>query len=141
MIKKAFSALLIILANFVLFAHAVIPHHYHGTEVCLANTRCEVDHSSTEVAHHQHHEHEGSGSECAFSHLIVIVDGQTKQDIKESVLDLVPLQFSAQLIENLEDLDLHLYAYDLYADIIPFYDKDYLFYANKSLGLRAPPIV
>lgn len=141
MIKKAFSAFLIILANFVLFAHAVIPHHYHVTEVCLVNTHCEVDHSSTEVAHHQHHEHEESGSECAFTHLNVIADGQSRQDIKVSVLDLVPLQFSAQLLEHIDDLDLHLYAYEVSFSYIPLINKDYLCYANKSLGLRAPPIV
>jgi hypothetical protein len=81
MIKKLAAYSLILIANIVLLAHAVIPHHHHHLVVCIVNTHCHDD----SLAHNhdfspKDHEHDGNtnSNTCVLKQAVVIPTSQDK---------------------------------------------------------------
>jgi len=60
MIKKGFAIFVLLLANIIMLAHSIIPHHYHHSEaVCVEQNECETSCNSHETkAEHSHHNSE-----------------------------------------------------------------------------------
>jgi hypothetical protein len=139
MIKKVTAYSFIILANIVLMAHAVLPHHHHQRVVCVESSHCQNDNDT-----HNHntpedtHQHDGNTStNCILKQAVIVSSNQGKNET-----DLV---FNS----HYHSLDLHL-TYTGTKDIIPIFriitlvtDVSFSFssYLTTSLGLRAPPIV
>ena len=53
MVKKITAYILLAVAYLVVAAHAVIPHHHHGKQLCL-----EREHCKSHAVHHQHNQQE-----------------------------------------------------------------------------------
>jgi hypothetical protein len=139
MIKNLTAYRFIIVANIVLMAHAVLPHHHHQSVVCVESSHCRDNnnahnHNSPE----DNHQHDGNTStNCILKQAVIVSSNQGKNET-----DLV---FNS----HCHSLDLHL-AFTGTKDIIPIFriialvtDVSFSFssYLTTSLGLRAPPIV
>lgn len=60
MMKRRISTLMILLANMLILAHAVVPHHHHNKVfVAIVNI---LDHDAQDIFNHEHgHEHHHDG--------------------------------------------------------------------------------
>ena len=144
MIKRASALFIILLANIILFAHAVIPHYHHKTEVCIESFHGQINHDDHEdKTNDDKHEHNGENSSdyCASKQVFVIPGNQVKQEYKcldntDNDLQLNKLQ----TIGNDKDLCCHFQAI-LSENQLLFYTSTYSCFASTILGLRAPPVV
>jgi hypothetical protein len=80
--KKIIAYIFILIANFVLLYHAVIPHHHHDKQVCIERAHCKSDseahqHEATEQNHN--HQHDGNSSSCILNQVFVSPASQSKQ--------------------------------------------------------------
>jgi len=128
---RKISLSFLMLANAILLAHAVIPHH-HCDEMCIA---------STATAHHGH--------DC---------DLQSHKDIKFCSLTIIYAKFdNEKTVSQSYHSDFHLapFIFALLPNYslpqiendagLPFRQKPYLLsylteYTSQSIGLRAPPL-
>lgn len=74
MISKITAYSFILIANLILLAHAVIPHHHHQSVVCVTETEChddkhEHDHDFS-AKEHQHDENENT-SACILNQALI----------------------------------------------------------------------
>lgn len=141
MIKKLAAYSFIILANFVLLAHAVLPHHHHQSVVCVESSHCQNDNNAhTHNTPEDTHQHDGNTStHCILKQAVIVSSNQGKNE--------------TDLVFNAHYPSLHLHfnlPYTGTEDIIPIFriiafvtDISFSFssYITTSLGLRAPPIV
>jgi len=144
MIKRASALFIILLANIILFAHAVIPHYHHKTEVCIESFQGQINHDDHEDKTNDHeHEHNGKNSSdyCASEQVFVVPYNQLKQEYKYLDSDKSDLQFSKlQIIVIDKDLYCH-FPTILSKRQLLFYTSTYSGFASTILGLRAPPFV
>ena len=71
MMKKTMALIFVFMANMVLLAHAVVPHHHHTpVDVCLAADVIAADHGELADDPHASHDH-GSTLECIIGDVIV----------------------------------------------------------------------
>jgi len=144
MIRKKTALLFILLANIVLLAHAVVPHHHHKGLFCTEVTNCQI--VSEDHRHHLSeptHEHNGdkSAENCVLKQIVVVPVNSLRHEFKCVVCDdnhaLVddfqavlsksePLFFVPSLVSN--------------AQIVSNFSPQSIF-ALSSIGLRAPPSV
>ena len=144
MMKKGTAIFFILLANIILLAHAVVPHHYHQNKVCVNSSHCQSDSYA-----HQHdtskpnHEHDGENDShfCVLKQVVFITSNQWDQFDKclfGSYKPLSLLDFQAVLFDN------------GFNALIPrivstgqtlFKTSTYLSFVSSSIGLRAPPVV
>lgn len=151
MIKKvtALFFILLTLSNVVILAHTFIPHHYHKSEVCINNSRCQVHnmaHEHNPVDHtHKHsttdHDHEHGGEYCISDQVFVIRSIRAKLEWK--YLDFVDNRINLnQFQTNLPDQELlssvRLYLNNIQPTLI---FSSHCQYFGSDPGLRAPPIV
>jgi hypothetical protein len=141
-VKKIIAYSFILLANFVLLSHAVIPHHHHEKQVCIESTHCESDseahqHEATEQNHNHNHEHDGNGSSCILKQAFVLNISKGKQingcsdcnnnhshDFQFILFNVSPETF----IPTCKTVILAI-------EVTPFYSA----LLQSSLDLRAPP--
>ena len=70
MFRRAVAISFLILANIVLLAVAVVPHHHHGDMICFATSHCHHGHDGVDKSccHHDTqqplHSHEHSDANC-----------------------------------------------------------------------------
>lgn len=76
---KRTAILFILLANIVLLAHAVLPHHHHKQQVCIEGSHCEEeeDISQTTAHGHQHDNHTNSAT-CVLKQAVIIPSTEGK---------------------------------------------------------------
>jgi hypothetical protein len=144
MIKKITAYSFILLANIVLLAHAVVPHHHHETQVCIEKTHCETDfeahkHQPNEENHKHNHEHDGNnGSLCVLKQAIVLPVHQSRQ-----------LDGCSDCSDN-HNHDFFIFSDFGYVDLqpdfevvtyIPEFSSFLISFVTTSHGLRAPPLV
>lgn len=141
--KKIIAYSFILIANFVLLSHAIIPHHHHDKLVCIERTHCENDSKAHQhEANDQNHKHEHDGknnSNCI---------------LKQSVA--LPVQQGKQLNEcsDCNDNHSHDFQYLLFnvsgetfiptcKIVISAIEVTPLYFTllQSSLGLRGPPTV
>ena len=144
MIKKVSALFIILLANIILFAHAVIPHYHHRTEVCIESFHREIDHDDhedkTTDPKHEHND-ENSSDYCASKQVFIIPGNQVKQEYK--CLDNTDTDLQLDKLQTIvidKDLYCHFPAI-LSKNQLLFYTSTYSCFASTILGLRAPPIV
>lgn len=144
MIRKKTAIFFILLANIILLAHAVVPHHYHKEQVCLVNAHCQNDSKA-----HQHnasgHNHEHDGSEgtqnCVLKQTVAIPANSLRQEFKclgcdDNHSPFVHLQ--AILCGN----ELISFVPEIISNAqTPSGSSQHSNFVSTSLGLRAPPIV
>ena len=71
MMKKTMALIFVFMANMVLLAHAVVPHHHHTpVDVCLAADVIAADHEGVTNDPHASHDH-SSTLECIIGDVII----------------------------------------------------------------------
>jgi hypothetical protein len=144
MIKRTASIFLILFANIVLLAFAVIPHHHHHHQICFIQSHCgnddDRDNKDSNGDSHKH-DCEGYAAGCILQEPVVVPSNQWKPEIK----------FVNGINDNSGNDDFH---YSLETNLIkafipvlyniasvPLNNCSYSFHVSSSPGLRAPPIV
>lgn len=140
MIRKTTAIIFILLANIVLLAHAVFPHHHHNQQVCLSNSHCQ--HSDNDSSTHPAdctHEHgsENPVTTCTLKQLVIIPANQGKIEpvilYLENFTDCFILQPEySNALQSTELLRINPYPKD-----VPLFQT----FLDDSQGLRAPPAV
>ena len=135
--KRITAYIFLLLANFVLLGHAVIPHHHHHRQVCILSIHCQSD----ALAHeHSDHEHDGAKSDgCALKQAVILPVHQGKQ--LNGCLDCVDNHlpdFQCTLLElPLDIVFVSCVAVPATNEITRFYST----LLQSSSGLRGPPTV
>ena len=140
MLKRAISLSFLLLANMLLLAHLVIPHHHHEkTGMCFLR-HCQ---DSNEAHHHQHqdtqaHQHEGNAAsdKCSLDNAYAPANNHKK--ITGSAAHN-KYDCSFLITNNLriqEFLESTLKTFRLKPCVLSVYTD----YIVQSLGLRAPPL-
>lgn len=141
--KKAASILFISVANIILLAHAVIPHHHHKKLVCLEKVHCQ-QHINTHSfdATEQDHNHDGNGNfeYCLLQQVVVLPSNQIKKDCDDfqkddgqefiNLISFISLNKNPKII--LPVISIAGYKLNI--------TSDFTSYFCSSSGLRAPPI-
>ena len=142
---KRFTALsFILIANIVLLAHVVLPHHHHDAEICMESQHCETedsghnhDQDDTEHKNHQHHG-ESETSNCVLDQDIPILTNKVKTG---SQLSDISANTIYTTYISLNKLDLCNYKANRTNAPPPLIKQRYTEYAPGTFGLRAPPTV
>ena len=140
--NRVAATIFLILANLVLFVHAVIPHHHHESELCFdafnkteqtTDNCCESD----ETKHHHDSDKDEDG--CFLTHIIALNYGEVKQGIR---VDFVSAGFNTNnfAMAILSDRNSAISSPDYFIEIIS-HDRrpNYFSLACRASGLRAPP--
>jgi hypothetical protein len=141
MIKKLTAYSLILVANFVLLAHAVIPHHHHESVVCVEQKHCQGDaipHNHNVAEHDHRHDGNKNSTSCILEQSVVVPTSQGKQ-----------LKSHDNCSDN-HNQDYYILSNFGYSDLQPIskvvtyfsvYSSYLLSFVTSTLGLRAPPTV
>jgi hypothetical protein len=144
MIKRISALFIILLVNIILFAHAVIPHYHHKSDVCIVSfhsqTNSEADKHRTTDHKHEHNS-ESNTEYCASKQVFVIPDNQAKQEY--NCLDFPDNWiYDNQFLANPSYQKLiGFFPASLHSSQAPLLLYSYCHYLSNGLGLRAPPIV
>lgn len=109
--KRKISFLFLLLANIVILAHVLIPHHHHGEHLCLGNTECHTHSAACQ------HEETGDGHHH---------DGKTTDDCCQ-------LKQITALPANVNRQD-----YNIHKSTIPAFDGNYFLLPKSIAGLAGP---
>ena len=143
MVKRATAIIFLSLANILLLAHAVVPHHHHNKQVCFTNSHCNHDDLTDEHGTNQGgHGHDGENNhdDCVLKEPVVVFSNQWKPEFK---------------FNNTTDRSNHDdFNYNLLISSTEFRSpvlsscinkraasSSYPSLVSASLGLRAPPVV
>lgn len=133
--KKTLAISFLLLANLVFLAHAVIPHHHHGSVTCFAASHCDEDEAHNHDGEEHHHDHSESSICQLLQDAVPSEANSQKFKIEASAFQLLPLALVPQFIHiaNLNSEEVLLLRDDscqsTYKSIIISYQ-----------GLRAPPV-
>ena len=140
MMKKLTAYIIILTANIILMAHAVLPHHHHQLKFCIEGSHCH-HHNVTDPLDRSH-DHDGEDtSNCILKQLIIFPSTQIKQECK--CTDLSDGHFlyhdwhAVEINDDLQSLAI-LEATEIEFPLLT--PVNYLLIYN-SAGLRAPPAV
>lgn len=140
--KKLLAIFFILLANTILLAHSVLPHHHHEGYPCIEFLDCE-----NQVCNDQDNHHSDDHSHADFCEYCVLNN-----------FTFSSYNFVTQEVKNLETVKYFPDFSDLYAVIanqvlqkinlsflsqrhISTKQSSFYYFINSSLGLRAPPVV
>ena len=141
MIRRAASILFLLLANLILLAHTVIPHHHHDSEICLYGIY-HSNHTENPQDCQSENKHtpdqKGDFEKCSLQHIAIIP--QTNQDFSYAYQQVNDISFNKFLSyavssdhQNEPMLEIILRTYSL----IPYNAPS----LKSNIGLRAPPLV
>jgi hypothetical protein len=140
MIRKTTATFFILLANIILLAHAVFPHHHHELQVCINISHCH--HTEQDSSTHPadcNHEHDSSSpvTNCILKQLVVVPVNQCR--IEPVVLYLENFTECFILHSGYSDelQFTELFRINPYPKDVPLFQT----YLDYSQGLRAPPTV
>jgi hypothetical protein len=143
MIRKSITLFFILIANFVLLAHAIIPHHHHQNEVYIVgstyDTNSEIHkHGANECEHD--HKNENEADDCSLNQIVVVRANQIRHEIKfidcaDNSTQLKGIQ--AVLFDNGGRLFL-LNVSTINPPILPSIYSDFV---GTLVCLRGPPLV
>jgi cell division protein FtsL len=145
--KKITALSLLILANIVILAHAVIPHYHHNRiPVAIINISHTDDNTEHSDAYHTHangesnHGDHSTDDECALHKLYFNTDNQ------DNLSSINPITSGS----NNHDFPMiylfipaeseSLYFKELYPDPNYYLFSFYSHYITHFIGLRAPPV-
>ena len=141
--KKLTSAFFIVLANLVLFVHAVIPHHHHNSDLCFdtfssekgyVNYNCETD---KEKSHKE--ESDNDSDHCFLQNIVALSNGEIKQNLK-GIINSHDLFKKVSVFSVLKQEKNALSNPDYFLEIVSHNHKlNYFSLACRAFGLRAPP--
>jgi hypothetical protein len=139
MLSKIVSISLLVIANLILLAHDVIPHHHHDDHVCYEHESCTTGHS------HNPNKTDAPGNQdeacCSLADLLIIPANSRFDEISCSCC--TASHHSGN--HNLALLLIAEYNNALLLLPLPFRKHPhksnfYLAFTSLSSGLRAPPV-
>lgn len=144
MIKKYTAILFILLANIILLAHAVTPHHYHQGKVCIESSHCHASddthsHDKTETEHE--HDNNSTPEYCALKQVVLVLPNQSKQkhEYPDCTDNHIPqIGYHAVLLNT----NLSTFTPSKLSNLHSCFSlSSYKYTISSGIGLRAPPIV
>lgn len=142
MSKKVTALFFILIANFILLAHAVVPHNHHHGQICVKDSHEQTHHHGQNAVEHDHDEDENSNDDyCSLKQIFISRASQYKQVCKYVIIhdnddDFVPFQ------ALLNDVGIKLDSKFLRVKAkIPDISFLPIRLVNLGIGLRAPPVV
>jgi len=143
MMKKVLTIVFMLLANLVLLAHAVVPHHHHIIEICIEDSNCHSDAEDHQHESSKSHDHndETDTDQCILKQAWILPSNQFKPDFKsfENGNGLFKIQYSLAILSNLKIAQKDInYAF---REDRPFSIKIPDCYIGNSHSHRGPPIV
>lgn len=142
--KRVTAAIFIILANMVLFVHAVVPHHHHDSDLCfetfsnqqktIAKDCCQTN----EESKHQDDSDKDSDN-CFLTNIVALFSGEIKQNIRVDI-NSRDLLSNAFMLSGLAGKNCTLSCPGYFVEIVSHDHKsNYFSLACSAFGLRAPP--
>jgi len=142
--KKTIKLLFLLLANMILLAHSIVPHHHHGEMETCFDTHC---HDCHEACYHEYHdnthqhEHEATSTSdkcCNIDNCYLPTENKiniacqihTKCDCAQAY---ILISYTLNMQDFVDDTIIH-FRQNPYVPIF------YLDFISQSLGLRAPPL-
>ena len=144
MIKKTLTVFFILLANFILLAHAFIPHHHYQNKVCLATIHCKANsEAKTNSFPNSNEEHntDNTPENCILIQLVVISDHQENNDFKCSFNTYNSSKTTNFHILFFENILTPYFHPSISRTSLPSLILHYSSFCNTSFGLRGPPMV
>lgn len=141
MIKKRIAYGLFLIANILLLAHAVIPHHHHGSVVCVEQTHCHDDalpHNHHDAGTDHQHDGDNNSSYCILKQSFVDPSSQGKQ-LKSSEYYWDHHYQDYYILSNFGLANVPDVSKEI--SYVPVHSTYILPFVTLSLGLRAPPTV
>lgn len=140
MIRKTIAFIFILLANIILLAHVVFPHHHHEQQVCLNFSHCHNtgNDSSTHPTDCTHeHDSESPVTNCILKQLVVVPAGQGRIEPVVLYLENFSDCFILQAGYSFELQSTELVRKNPYSKDVPVFQP----FLDYTQGLRAPPAV
>lgn len=141
MIRNFITVFFILLANIILLAHAVIPHHSHHNEVCIGDSHLQahsVEHNS--CSDHKH-SNEEKAEDCALNQVSVVLSQQLRSEIKSFDCFASLSQFDGFQAQLLNESVGHFSLQNVSSPKSPLLYFDYTSFVGNQIGLRGPPMV
>ncbi len=143
MIKRT-TYIFLILANILLFGHAVVPHHHHDKQVCLNIKHCVNDNTAdVHDTHGKSHSHDGDNNsdDCVLKISFFSILNQNKTEFDFFNNTTINSGSDCFYFANLINSSI----LKLPVSLTPVFEKSqnssYSSLVSNSLGLRAPPVV
>ena len=140
------STIFAVLANVLLLAHSVIPHHHHGDAVCFETVHCGACHESHPDEYDGNHDSkiplDQDGQCCALDEMVMFHPDGVKHKM-EAAWQLVEFEFQDQFSPAL--ISRHFSLAGFFCNL-PFrqHPPELIYHdtcVSPATGLRAPPIV
>ena len=138
---KGISIAFLLLANFIILAHAVIPHHHHESLVCINFNHCQDDSDEHQHNTPEHSHDDNNSSDCCILNQVLVFPANTVRQESNCVVsnDFHPSIANVLAISSIQRLIvLDTIFYKKMPD--PFIRSFYTIFSITSFGLRAPPI-
>ncbi len=127
----------------ILLAHAIIPHHHHNSEICVFNPYSSAEHKTDE--HNKNcstnHKHDKSNDDqtCILKKIVVFRSGAEQDFEVARFIDIYKDYFFTAVLPSgrLNSPKPPRFQDSVRWPVSSFYS----FFAPKSFGLRAPPLV
>ena len=143
MSKKGACITVLLFANLVLLAHAVVPHHHHAkTGICLLDSHCE-DHSEADNhASPTSEQDETPFSEecCLLNNNVYILVHNPIKNVCRTHVNCDCEKDSYTLASNTFDIQDFVDNVGIHFRQKPYVPLFYSEYTSQSMGLRAPPV-
>lgn len=131
------------LANFILLAHAVVPHHHHDKLICFKSAHCNQDdlrdeHGTTRDGHS--HDGDSNHNDCALKEPVGVLSNQSRSDLlATSSTDRSGLDnFDYNILNTNPEIQISVLSTFVFERAT---HGSYSALVSASLGLRAPPAV
>lgn len=143
MIKRITVVAILMLANLILLAHAVVPHHHHNKLICFKYSHCTHDDLNDEHGKNQDgHRHDGENNhdDCVLKEPVGVLSNQSRSDFTlNSTNDRSGLDdYNDYLLDRSPEFQIHALSTVIYERVL---NGSYSSLVSSSLGLRAPPVV
>jgi len=134
---KRIALFFIFLANTLVLAHSIIPHHHHkGLVVGLSTTNS--SHNSHKSFNDHSHDNDDD-ADCALREEILVQGRSFRFATNQQNEDTEQILFPA-FHNSLPILTTPVYYLPCFSSGDHYVISQYLFLLNKSQGLRAPPL-
>ena len=151
--KKTIGIPLLLLANIIILAHAIVPHHHHNGivfSICIFlsdNEDLEYNHAHSQPCTHyychnsENHEHDEVFSDNCLLNDLYLPTNNDKQLLSSDDTDVINYSDYFLLFDVVPNQIIEIQDYGN----LPFRQKPYLtssydYYVTHSLGMRAPPV-
>jgi hypothetical protein len=142
MIKRVTAISFILVANIIMLAHIMLPHHQHHGEIVVVHSHHE---SCSDTHEHDHgtpdHDDGHDVQCCVLAHDFIIPSKQIKQENK--LFDDKFNKHGSDLFQAIfsKKISIGLTQFKFFGNPPPLITSADSLFINRVFGLRAPPIV